>query len=763
MQHVPTLITDLAIILTYAGIFTILFKKLKQPLVLGYIVAGFLTTPFISFTPSVADSANVKTWADLGVIFLLFSLGLEFSFKKILKVGSSVIVATSTIILFMMLAGMLVGALFGWSRMDCIFLGGMIAMSSTTIIYKAFDDMGLRQKKFANTVLGILILEDVLAIVLLVMLSTLAVSNNVEGTEMVLSLGKLLFFLVLCFVVGIYLIPTFFRLVRGFMSNEILLVVAISLCFVMVYLASYAGFSPSFGAFIMGSILAETIEGEKIEHLVAPVKDFCGAVFFVSVGMMVDPLLIQQYWLPILVIVLTVVFGQAFFGTVGVLLSGQPLKTALQCGLSLTQIGEFSFIIATLGTTLGVIDSFLYPVVVAVSVITTFLTPYSIRLALPFYGWVERKVPAHWLHWIDHFANREAPLTGTDEKQERDRAWKQLIVSVVRIVLIYSIVVIALMAVCMQFFVPILRGQLGPIVGNILGALLTVVVCSPFLRAIVVKKNHSREFKFLRAWGDTSRLPLFLLLLSKYLVALGFVFFIVSSLCGPSVILSLLIALLLVAAMVYSRSLKKRSILIERKFMHNFRQKEYYDLSSSGQKKPEYAGNLLARDLHLTDVVLPTDSSWAGKTLMELDLGKRFGVHVSSILRDHRHINIPGGRTRIFPQDELQVIGTDESIAALCAELKASVEEGVAESGGQLSAGNNMVLRSLALTPHSLICGKTIRDCGVREHFRCLIVGVERGENFMPDFGTDLKLQEGDVVWLVGEAADLRRLFAAKV
>lgn len=763
MQHVPSLVTDLAIILTYAGIFTILFKKLKQPLVLGYIVAGFLTTPFIPFTPSVADAANVKTWADIGVIFLLFSLGLEFSFKKIMKLGSSIFVATSTIIIFMMLSGILVGTLCGWSRMDSIFLGGMIAMSSTTIIYKAFDDMGLRQKKFANTVLGILVLEDVLAIVLLVMLSTLAVSNTVEETDLVLSLGKLLFFLVLCFVVGIFLIPTFFRRIRGIMSEEILLVVALSLCFVMVYLASLVGFSPAFGAFIMGSILAETIEGGKIGRLVNPVKDLFGAVFFVSVGMMVNPLLIQQYWLPIVAIVLAVVAGQAFFGTVGVLLSGQPLKVAVQCGFSLTQIGEFSFIIATLGNTLGVIDSFLYPVVVAVSVITTFLTPYSIRLAQPFYGWLERKMPPHWLSWIDHFANHGGSFDGADGKQERAMAWKMLIVDVLRIILIYSVIVTSLIALCMQFFVPILRGQLGEVGGNISGALLIVLVCSPFLRAIMVKKNHSREFKFLHACGKSSYLPLFLLLLSKYLVALGFVFFIINALCSPSVILSLLIAFLLVAGMVYSRSLKKRSILIERKFMRNLHLKEYYDMASVGHKKPEYAGGLLARDLHLTDVVLPPGSSWAGKTLMELDLGRQYGIHVASISRAYRRINIPGGSTRIFPQDELQIIGTDESISKFCQELSASVVPENPAEGKKKGADGGMVLRPLLLTSRSIFCGKAIRDCGIREHFRCLVVGVERGETYRPDFSVDLQLAENDVVWLVGEADDLQRLSEAKV
>ena len=423
MSNLPTLIADLALILLCAGVMTLLFKKLKQPLVLGYVVAGFLASPHMPFTPSVMDTANIKTWADIGVIFLLFALGLEFSFKKIVKVGGTAVIAACTIIFCMILLGMGVGMSFGWQRMDCIFLGGMIAMSSTTIIYKAFDDLGLRKKQFTGLVLSILILEDILAIVLMVMLSTMAVSNNFEGTEMLESIGKLLFFLILWFVVGIYLIPEFLKRCRKLMSEETLLIVSLALCFGMVVIAANTGFSAAFGAFIMGSILAETIEAESIDRLVKPVKDLFGAIFFVSVGMMVDPAMIGEYALPILVITLAVIAGQALFGT----LAGQPLKTAMQCGFSLTQIGEFAFIIASLGVSLHVTSDFLYPIVVAVSVITTFLTPYMIRLAEPASDFADRHLPESWKSFLARYSS--GPQTVNHEN-----LWRKLLFAMARIV-----------------------------------------------------------------------------------------------------------------------------------------------------------------------------------------------------------------------------------------------------------------------------------------------------------------------------------------
>ena len=383
MAELPNLIADLAYILISAGIVTLIFKKLKQPLVLGYIVAGFLVSPHMPYTASVVDMKSIHLWADIGVMFLLFSLGLDFSFKKILKMGASPVISTLTIIFFMSILGVMVGRLFQWGKMDCIFLGGMLAMSSTTIIYKAFDDLGLRQQQFAGLVMSVLILEDILAIVMMVMLSAIASGNNPDGGEMLGSIAKIGFFLILWLVVGIFAIPQFLRRVRSLINPEVLLIVSLGLCCAMAVFSTKVGFSSAFGAFIMGSILAETVEAERIEKLVEPVKNLFGAIFFVSVGMLVDPQILLDYALPILALILTIIIGQSVFGSFAFMLGGESLKSAMRCGFSMAQIGEFSFIIASLGLSLGVISDFLYPVVVAVSVITTFLTPYMIRLAIP--------------------------------------------------------------------------------------------------------------------------------------------------------------------------------------------------------------------------------------------------------------------------------------------------------------------------------------------------------------------------------------------
>ena len=433
MNNISPLIVDLALILIVAGIVTLVFKRLKQPLVLGYIVAGFIVSPNMPLTMSVVDKADIHTWADIGVMFLLFSLGLDFSIKKILKMGMAPVVAAVTIIFSMVALGGGVGHAFGWTRMDCIFLGGMLAMSSTTIIYKAFNDMGLSQQKFASSVMSVLILEDILAIVMMVMLSAIAGGGALSGGQMLQSIMKIVFFLVLWFVVGLYVVPSFLRAVRKLINDETLLIVALGLCCLMAVVSTRVGFSAAFGAFVMGSILAETIEAERIIKLVEPVKNLFGAIFFVSVGMLVEPKILVDYALPIVVIVMTILIGQAVFGSIGFLLSGQSLKNAMRCGFSMAQIGEFAFIIASLGLSLGVISDFLYPVVVAVSVVTTFLTPYMIRAATPCYDGIVKVIPHSWLRRLEH------RTMGTPETSETKANWKRLIRSMVMNTLIYSI------------------------------------------------------------------------------------------------------------------------------------------------------------------------------------------------------------------------------------------------------------------------------------------------------------------------------------
>ena len=570
MSELEPLIADLALILICAGAMTLLFKRLKQPVVLGYIVAGFIASPNMPYMPSVTDLEGIHLWSEIGVIFLLFALGLEFSFRKILRMGAAPIIAACAIIMGMMLVGIFTGYAFGWSQMDCIYLGGMLAMSSTTIIFKAFDDMGLRQKRFAGLVLSVLIIEDILAIVLMVMLSTLAVSKEFEGTQMLMSILKLAFFLVLWFVVGIYLIPLLLKKTKSLMSDETLLITALALCFGMVVVASAVGFSAAFGAFIMGSIMAETVEAEKIEHLVTPVKDLFGAIFFVSVGMMVDVALIGQYIIPILCIIAAIMLGQTILSTGGFLLAGQPLKTAMQCSFSLTQIGEFAFILATLGTSLGVTSDFLYPIVVAVSVFTTFTTPYMIRLASPAYAFVAGVLPKRLQTKLESNTSDEDE-TDTEAQYSHWRAYlKQTALNV----LIHNVICMALIALMLYFGKPYITSLLPQPWANIVTALLTVILCAPNLWMLM--RSGSRSDDAIALWNESrsARVKLIAFQLLRLILAAAFVSYIIGHTVHWSGMLAIFVILAIVFTIVFSPRLKRQSEKMTKTFTENLTQRE---------------------------------------------------------------------------------------------------------------------------------------------------------------------------------------------
>ena len=747
MSEVPTLINDLALILIVASTVTLLFKKLKQPLVLGYIMAGFIVSPHMPYTMSVMDTVDIKTWADIGVMFLLFSLGLDFSFKKILKMGITPVITTLTIIFAMMTLGIVVGHAFDWKRMDCIFLGGMLAMSSTTIIYKAFTDMGLRQQKFAQPVMSVLILEDILAIVMMVMLSAIASGNNPDGGEMIGSVMKIGFFLVLWFVVGIFAVPLFLRSTRKLINNETLLIVSLGLCCLMAVVSTKVGFSSAFGAFVMGSILAETIEAAKIEKLVSPVKDLFGAVFFVSVGMLVDPKIIVEYAIPIAVLVLTILLGQSIFGTFGFLIGGQSLKSAMRCGFSMAQIGEFSFIIASLGLSLHVTGEFLYPVVVAVSVITTFLTPYMIRLSVPSYNVLERHLPKPWVRALNN-------ITLSHPSSAPKSNWHSLIAQMARITLIYSILSVATIALMLTFFLPFIRRMMPGMHwwANGICGVLTVMFIAPFLRAIVMKKNHSEEFRAL--WNDSrsNRMPLLVTILVRLIIASAFVFYICNYLTRFTNALMMTIALAVVGIIILSRGLKKQSIKMERMFVQNLRSRDI-EQQVLGLKKPLYEGHLLDRDIHISEIEIPENSTWSGLCLADLRLSNRFGIHVSSILRGHRRINIPGGDDIVFPGDKLQVIGSDSQLAAAHAALAVDIEPDDPDIEKR-----EMRLSQIIIDKHSPFVGKTLPETGLRSEFNCMVVGREEGKENLSMVGATYKMRLGDILWIVGEDESLRRL-----
>ena len=747
VSEVPTLINDLALILIVASTVTLLFKKLKQPLVLGYIMAGFIVSPHMPYTMTVMDTVDIKTWADIGVMFLLFSLGLDFSFKKIIKMGITPVITTLTIIFAMMTLGIVVGHAFDWKRMDCIFLGGMLAMSSTTIIYKAFTDMGLRQQKFAQPVMSVLILEDILAIVMMVMLSAIASGNNPDGGEMIGSVMKIGFFLVLWFVVGIFAVPLFLRSTRKLINNETLLIVSLGLCCLMAVVSTKVGFSSAFGAFVMGSILAETIEAAKIEKLVAPVKDLFGAVFFVSVGMLVDPKIIVEYAIPIAVLVLTILIGQSIFGTFGFLIGGQSLKSAMRCGFSMAQIGEFSFIIASLGLSLHVTGEFLYPVVVAVSVITTFLTPYMIRLSVPSYNVLERHLPKTWVRALNN-------ITLSHPSSAPKSNWHSLIAQMARITIIYSILSVATIALMLTFFLPFIRRMMPGMHwwANGICGVLTVMFIAPFLRAIVMKKNHSEEFRAL--WNDSrsNRMPLLVTILVRLIIASAFVFYICNYLTRFTNALMMTIALAVVGIMILSRGLKKQSIKMERMFVQNLRSRDI-EQQVLGLKKPLYEGHLLDRDIHISEIEIPENSTWSGLCLADLRLSNRFGIHVSSILRGHRRINIPGGDDIVFPGDKLQVIGSDSQLAAAHAALAVDIEPDDPDIEKR-----EMRLSQIIIDKHSPFVGKTLPETGLRSEFNCMVVGREEGKENLSMVGATYKMRLGDILWIVGEDESLRRL-----
>ena len=746
MAEIPNLIEDLALILVVAGIVTLVFKKLRQPLVLGYIVAGFLVSPHMPYIMSVVDKGDIHTWADIGVMFLLFSLGLDFSFKKILKMGMAPVIAALTIIFSMMTLGILVGHSFGWNRMDCIFLGGMLAMSSTTIIYKAFDDLGLRQQRFASLVMSVLILEDVLAIVMMVMLSAIASGNNPDGGEMLGSILKIGFFLVLWFVVGIFLIPLFFRKTRKLMNSETMVIVALGLCCLMAVLSTKVGFSSAFGAFVMGSIIAETVEADKIIKLVEPVKNLFGAIFFVSVGMLVEPKVLVDYAIPILVLVLTILLGQGIFGTAGFMLSGQSLKNAMRCGFSMAQIGEFAFIIASLGLSLGVIGKFLYPVVVAVSVITTFLTPYMIRFAEPCYNHIEKHLPKKWVRRMNHVGNAHQNST------EEENAWKVLLRKMLINTAIYGILSTAVVTLMLTFVLPLCRNMLGHWPGNAVCGLLTVLMISPFLRSMVMKNVHSDEFRQLWTESLLNRLPLIFTMIVRVAIAAMFIFYIVNYLTRFKEALMITIAGVALVAMVLSRRLKHRSIKLERLFIKNLRSREIAE-QVNGERRPLFEGRLLDRDIHIGDFDIPEDSTWIGRTLKDLQFRNRFGVHVSSILRGSLRINIPNGRQIIFPGDRISVIGSDEQLK----NFSQAIANELIPEDPEIEK-REMKLRKFILSDGTPFIGKTLAESGIRDRYGCMVVGVEEGQENLTLVDPQRKFEKGDIIWLVGEEADLEKV-----
>ncbi|RCH55206.1 sodium:proton antiporter [Mucilaginibacter hurinus] len=737
MVHLPQLITDLGLTLAAAAVTTLVFKKIKQPLVLGYILAGILIGPHFSFIPTVADEKSIAIWAEIGVIFLLFSLGLEFSFKKLTKVGGAASITATVEAVSMFGFGYLAGALMGWSAMDSIFLGGILSVSSTTIIIRAFEELGVKHKKFAGLVFGVLIVEDLIAILLLVLLTTLSVSRQFAGDEMLISVLKLGFFLTLWFLGGIFLVPTFLNRTRKLMNDETMLIVSLALCLLMVILAVQAGFSPALGAFIMGSILAETSQAERIEHLTKSVKDLFAAIFFVSVGMLINPAVLVEYAGPVFIITGVTIAGKLISTSAGALLSGQPLKTSVQAGMSLAQIGEFSFIIATLGLTLKVTSEFLYPIAVAVSAITTFTTPYLIKVSDPFYNFIERTVPKKWITNINSYSNSTQSITTSSD-------WKVLLKSYLFNFFIHSVIIIALIFLSERFLHPFVAGFIDEPNANYVTLAITFLLMAPFLWAIAIRRIQKKAYSHLWLNNKYSRGPLVALEGLRVALAVFFVGFLLNIFFDTILAIGFAALIIALAILVFSRKLQSFYNRLEKRFFNNLNEREI--------ENPK--AGIVPWDAHLSELTVSSGSGIIGKTLAEIAVREQYGVNIALIERGKHMITTPARDERIYPYDKLLVIGTDEQMAR----IKAVVEVAEPYNGDEQEIKNAMQLHKINLSSKSPVCGHSIRDSGIRENTQGLVVGIERnGERILnPD--STLVFEPGDTVWIVGNSKRVTRM-----
>lgn len=728
--NVEGLIGDLALILVTAAVVTVVFKKLKQPLVLGYIVAGFFVSPNFIFLPSVANAANTEFWSELGIIIMLFCLGLEFSFKKLLNVGGAAIITAGIIVSCMSAVGFSVGKALHFDTINAIFLGAMISMSSTTIIIKAINDLRMKQRRFVPMTFAVLVCEDLFAVLMMVILSSIAVNNSFEGTALLMSVAKMGFFLILWFIVGVYVLPSFFRYFRQFIDDEILLVLAMGLCFMMAVLSVYSGFSLALGAFVMGSILAGTAEAEHIEKVTKPVKDLFGAVFFISVGMMVNPSVIVEYIGPILLLSGVVMIGMITFGTSGMLISGQPLKFALETGFSLVPIGDFAFIIATLGMGLGVLDPTIYPIIVAVSVITTFFTPYSIKLAEPFYRFVEKRLPANMQFLINRYSTTAA------EESDNKGVWRVVAKQYLLRLLLYSVMLIAIALLSLNYLLPFATAHWGEW-GRLAAVAVTLASAGPFLLALTTRFTTRKQWEqFKDELGGHSKVPLMVMTLVRIAVVVLFVITFVWNVYDHAIGISVAAAVIVLAVLISSKKLRRNARSMEERFVRNLNVRER---RRSGQ---DY--NIIS-DLHVAYMTVGYECPFVGERLVNANIRQKYGVNVASIQRGGQIIPVPKSDNRIFPGDTLGIIGTDEQIARLLPEVEKGGTE-VSAAGDSLT----MELHHINVTEGSRLVGLTSRSARIRDDYSALLVAVQRDDDYIQPDGT-FEFAAGDILWLVGD------------
>lgn len=756
MEQLDSLVLDLALILVVAGFVTIIFRKIKQPVVLGYIVAGFLISPNFEWLPTVIDIQDIETWASIGIVFLMFGIGLEFNLHKVVEVGGGAIITALVVIAGMITVGYSIGQAMGWSSMNSVFLGCMISMSSTMIVIKAYEELGLKRRSFAGIVIGALVIEDLAGIFMMIILTTISVSKNFSGSELFSELGMLLLLLIVMLCLGIFLIPSILKKVEKLLSDELLLFFALGTCLLMVVLSVFIGFSEALGAFLAGSILAGTTQAERIEHLVQPIKDLFGGIFFVSVGMMIVPSMLVTYWLQILIITVVVIFCQMLFSCIGCLASGQALKTAVRVGCSMCQVGEFSFILATLGSSLGVTDDFLYPIIVCVSVITAFTTPIFIKNGENVYLALKKILPQKLQDKIYHYTSQSKGVAVIDKD------WKNFLIKKALKVLIGVAGMTTTYYLITSYMEPAIlvpgEKDLG---ANIILALAALICMAPFIFIMCSRKGRD----FLKLWykTDFNKLPLIAIWLLTIFLSTVFVTIVMNRyLLMIPLIVDILVAVVLVVLMVRLPILSGNFRKLETRFFVNLN--ERIIARDMLERKTKSDQMWVDEKMHLIEYQLVETT---GKEyIRDLIANKAFGCMIVSIFRNAEDLtNFPKADAELKPGDILTVIGSEEGIDAYTSLLKKEHRIKDPKNGKRtlkeylyfqmfdddIKPENQLMCCALKpLERGQYMCGRTVKDSRFIAKYGGYMIAIERQgiQILSPD--KDERFQEGDIVWCLG-------------
>ncbi len=725
MHDLAPLISDLAIMLMVAGIVVLIFQRIHQPVVLGYLVAGMIIGPYTPPYGFITDVTNIKIISELGVIFLMFSLGLEFSFQKLTKVGFSALITGIIDVSMMVLIGYFAGGWLGWNYHDRLFLGAAVAISSTTIIVKAINELNLRTKRFAEVIFGVLIVEDLLAILLLVGLSTMVSANNsVFSTEILFAALKLVFVVGSWFLAGYFLVPPLFRKFAPYISQETLTVASIGFCLFMVAIANYFHYSTALGAFIMGSILAETVLVHRIEEAIVPIRDIFGAVFFISVGMLINPAIIIEQWQAVLLISAVLVFGKVSVISLGTFLTGQSLNTALRSGFSMAQIGEFSFIIATLGLSLGVINDKLYPIIVAVSSITTFTTPYMIRLSGQISKQAQKNIPERVKYFMESYTAWVYRV--------QTNAQKNSLIGSITLRLFANGIVVAIIFELMRFYgypqaLDFFDSRRD---AKLVCELAAIIISSPFIWGMLFAYTHTKIPEYAKAKLNPIMFGVWFITLAEvtFLSVVNFHTWVMTGVW-------LLIAI--VFFLVSYRHIERSYYWFESQLVSNIGPRQ--------TKKSQYQ-SLAPWETHFVEMDVGWKSPFVGNAMKDSLIRQRFGVNVVAIHRGPNVILAPRGEEVILTGDRLLVLGNDEQIDVFRKEVIKTAP--VIET--KLDTPEDFVLQPVLLDAESPYVGKSIRRSGIREKCHGLVVGIERAHHRILNPDPDTMLLADDLVLLVG-------------